>query len=49
LEYTIIEDDADLMAERIHDPEVEEFEEAQHQRGRIQDKMTNMRQVLENI
>jgi hypothetical protein len=29
-EYTITEDDADPMAERVHDWEVEEFEYAQN-------------------
>jgi hypothetical protein len=31
-EYTITEDDANLVAERFHDWAVEEFEDAQHQR-----------------
>jgi hypothetical protein len=29
--------------------QVEEFEEAQHQRGRIQDEMAGIKQVLEQI
>jgi hypothetical protein len=37
------------VAERVHDREVEEFEDAQHQRDRIQDELADMRQVLEQI
>jgi hypothetical protein len=48
-EYTIAEDDADLVAERTHVREFEEFEDTQHQRDRIQNKLADMRQVLEYI
>jgi hypothetical protein len=38
-EYTITEDDADLVAQKVQDSVVEDFEEAKHQRGKIQDDM----------
>jgi 3-deoxy-D-manno-octulosonate 8-phosphate phosphatase KdsC-like HAD superfamily phosphatase len=47
--YKITEDDADLVAERVHDLEVEDFEDGQHQREIIQDELADMRQVLEHI
>jgi hypothetical protein len=34
-EYTIIEDDADLMVKKFHEGEVEDFEDARDQRDRI--------------
>jgi hypothetical protein len=46
-EYTIMEDDADLMAERVQDHATKDFEEAQHQRGKIQDDLAGIKQVLE--
>jgi hypothetical protein len=41
--YTITEDDADLVVERVHEREVEEFEDVQHQRDRIQDELADLR------
>jgi hypothetical protein len=46
-EYTITEDDTDLMAEKVQECTAEEFEDTQHQRGRIQDELADIRQVLE--
>jgi hypothetical protein len=46
-EYTITEDDIDLVDEKVHDRIAEKFEEAKHQRGQIQDDMAGIRQVLE--
>jgi flagellar biosynthesis chaperone FliJ len=48
-EYMITEDDADLVVEKVQDHAAEEFEEAQHQRGQIQDELEDIRQVLEQI
>jgi hypothetical protein len=49
LEYMITEDDADLVAQMVQDQTAEDFDEAQRQRDRIQDELTNMRQLLEKI
>ena len=46
-QYTITEDDINLMAEKVHECTNEEFEDSQHQRGRIQDELANIRHVLE--
>jgi hypothetical protein len=37
------------MAKKVQEHAIEEFEDAQHQRGRIQDEMDDIRQVLEHI
>jgi hypothetical protein len=47
-EYTITEDNINLVAEGVQDHTTEDFEEAQHHRGRIQKEFTDIRQVLEN-
>jgi hypothetical protein len=48
-EYTITEDDADLVVEKVQEHAVEEFKDAQHQKGQIQDELDDIRQVLEHI
>jgi hypothetical protein len=48
-EYTITEDDADLVAERVQDHVTEEYEEAENQRERIMKELTEVKQVLEWI
>jgi hypothetical protein len=48
-EYTITKEYVDLMVEMVQDQIAEEFEEAQHQRDRIQDELANMRKLLEQI
>jgi hypothetical protein len=48
-EYTITEDDADLVAQMVQDRTMEDFEEAQCQRDRIQEELVDMRQLLEKI
>jgi hypothetical protein len=48
-EYTITEDDADLVAQMVQDRTTKDFDEAQHQRDRIQDELEDMRQLLEQI
>jgi hypothetical protein len=48
-EYTITEDDVDLVAEKVQDRVAEDVEEAKHQRGKIQDDLASIRQVLEKI
>jgi hypothetical protein len=45
----ITEDDVDLMAEKVQDCIAEDFEEAKHQRGKIQDDLAGIKQVLEKI
>jgi hypothetical protein len=42
-EYKIIEDDIDLVIERIQDCAAKEFEEAKNQRGRIHNELADMR------
>jgi hypothetical protein len=39
LEYTITEDDVDLVAERMQDRTKKEYEEAKNQRGRIRNEL----------
>jgi hypothetical protein len=46
-EYTITEDDADLMAQIVWDRTSKDFDEAQIQRDKIQEELVNMRQLLE--
>ena len=41
--YTITKDDSNLVAEKVQERAIEEFEDAQHQRGRIQDDMADIR------
>jgi hypothetical protein len=41
--YTITEYDAELVDERFHDQEVEDFEDTQYQRDKIQDELADMR------
>jgi hypothetical protein len=41
--YTITEYDAELMDERVHNREVEYFEDTQYQRDKIQDELNDMR------
>jgi NACalpha-BTF3-like transcription factor len=48
-EYTITEDDVDLVAERVQDHTMNEFEEAENQRGRIRNELDDIKQVLERI
>jgi hypothetical protein len=45
-EYTITEHDADLVTKRVHNREVEDFEDAQHQRDQIQDELDDMKKLL---
>jgi hypothetical protein len=45
----ITEDDADLVAQMVQDRTMEDFDEAQCQRDRMQDEMEDMRQILEKI
>jgi hypothetical protein len=40
---------SDLMAEKVQDHTAEDFEEAKHQRGKIQDDLAGIKQVLEKI
>jgi hypothetical protein len=47
--YTIMEDDVDLMAEMVQDRTTKDFDEAKHQRDRIQDELVDMMQLLEKI
>jgi phosphoglycolate phosphatase-like HAD superfamily hydrolase len=49
LEYTITEDDADLVAERVQDHATEEYEEVENQRERIMKELAEVKQVLEWI
>jgi hypothetical protein len=49
LEYTIMEDDADLMAQMVQDRTTEDFDEARGQRDKMQDEMEDMRQLLDQI
>jgi hypothetical protein len=48
-ENTITEDDADLVVEKVQDRVAEDFKEAKHQRGKIQDDLAGIKQVLEQI
>jgi hypothetical protein len=48
-EYTITEDDANLMAQMVEDRTTEDFDEAQCQRYMIQEYLVNMRKLLEPI
>jgi hypothetical protein len=41
-EYTIIEDDTKLMPKRVQDHAIDDFEEAQHHRIKIQDDLAGM-------
>jgi hypothetical protein len=49
LEYTIIEDDVDLVADMLYDHAVEDFEEAKNQRGRIKNDFSGIKKFLEHI
>jgi hypothetical protein len=42
-EYTITEDDVDLVAERVQDHTIEEFEEVENQRGRIRNELVDIK------
>jgi hypothetical protein len=42
-EYTITEDDVNLVAERVQDHAMDEFEEAENQRGRIRNSWSILR------
>jgi len=46
-EYTITEDDAELVAKRVQYRTVEEYEEVEKQRERIMKELTEVRHVLE--
>jgi hypothetical protein len=46
-EYTITEDDADMVAQMVQDRIVEEFDNAQHQRDRIEEDLAYMRHLLQ--
>jgi hypothetical protein len=48
-EYTITKDDVNLVTERVHDCATEECEEVKNQRGRIQNELVDIKQVLEQI
>jgi hypothetical protein len=47
LEYTIMEDDAVLVAQMVQDRTSEDFDNAQRQRDRIQEDLVDMSQLLE--
>jgi hypothetical protein len=49
LKYKITEDDVNLVAERVRDHAMDEFEEAENQRGRIRKYFSNIKLVLEMI
>jgi hypothetical protein len=46
-EYTITEDDSDLVAERVQDRMIEEYEEAKKKILRIIKELDEVNQVLE--
>jgi hypothetical protein len=46
LEYTIMEDDAHLVAQMVQDHTRKDFDDAQCQKDRIQEEMEDMRQLL---
>jgi transcription initiation factor IIF auxiliary subunit len=48
-EYTITEDDADLVAQMVQDHTVEDFDNAQCQRDRIEEELAYMRQLLQQL
>jgi hypothetical protein len=45
-EYTITEDDADMVAQMVQDRTVEDFENVVCQRDRIEEELAYMRQLL---
>jgi flagellar biosynthesis chaperone FliJ len=45
----ITEDDVDLVVEKVQDHASKAFEEAKNQRGKIQDDLDGIKQVLEQI
>jgi hypothetical protein len=48
-EYTITEDDVELIEEKVQDHVAKEYEEAENQRERIMKDLMEVRQVLEWI
>jgi hypothetical protein len=48
-EYTITEDDADLVAERVHDCKSRNLKRSSTKEYRIQNELADIRQVLEQI
>jgi hypothetical protein len=48
-EYTITEDDAELVAKKVEDRASEEYEEAEKQKERIMQELMEVKKVLEEI
>jgi uncharacterized coiled-coil DUF342 family protein len=48
-EYTITEDDAEMIAQMVQDRTSEDFENVVHHRDRIQEELADMRQFLKQI
>jgi hypothetical protein len=48
-EYTITEDDAELVTGKVQDHTIEEYEEEEKQRERIMQELTEVKKVLEKI
>jgi hypothetical protein len=49
LEYMIMEDETNLMAQMVQDQTIKDFDEDQRQRDRMQDELADIRQILEKI
>jgi hypothetical protein len=45
-EYTITEDDADMVAQMIQDRTIEDFENVVRQRDRIEEELAHIRQLF---
>ena len=49
IEYMITEDDADLVVQMVQYHTVEDFDNAQSQRDRIEEELAYMRQLLQQL
>jgi hypothetical protein len=48
-EYTITEDDADMVAQMVQDHTVEDFDNVECQRDKIEEDLAYMRQLLKQL